>query len=123
MRAFSIAAGPRIGEHVRGERLRGSILYLRCDSSAWAQHLHMLKSSLLERLQRTPGGEGVADLRANVGPLDEVVGWEAPVPGAAGEAPAAPVEPPAEVAQALDGVADPELRAELARLYGKLVAR
>ena len=75
MRAFSLAAGPRIGDHVRGERLRGSILYLRCDSSAWAQHVHMLKPSLLERLHKTPGGEGVADLRCNVGPLDEVAGW------------------------------------------------
>ncbi|HEY2745877.1 MAG TPA: DUF721 domain-containing protein [Polyangia bacterium] len=119
MRAFAVAAGPRIGEHVRAERLRGSILYLRCDSSAWAQHLHMLKASLLERLARTPGGEHVAELRANVGPLDEVVGWETAAPARASEAEAPPAEPPAEVARALDEVADPELRAGLARLIQK----
>jgi Dna[CI] antecedent DciA-like protein len=120
MRAFSIAAGPRIGEHVRAERLRGSILYLRCDSSAWAQHLHMLKATLLERLAKTPGGEGVAELRSNVGPLDEVAGWEGQAPPRADEAPAEPAEPPEEVARALDELADPELRAGLYRLLQKL---
>ena len=89
MRAFSIAAGPRIGEHARGERLRGSILYVRCDSSSWSQHLHMLKGSVLERLHKTPGGEGIAELRFNVGPLDEVAGWEPP----AASAPAAEAAP------------------------------
>ena len=123
MRAFSLAAGTRIGEHARGERLRGSILYVRCDSSSWTQHLHVMKESLLERLHKTPGGEGIAELRFNVGPLDEVVGWEAPPP-----APAAEVEPPlatlpAEVARALGDVEDPELREHLARLYGKLGMR
>ena len=82
MRAFATAAGARIGGHARAERLRGSILYVRCDSSAWTQHLHVMKESLLERLHKTPGGEGVAELRFNVGPLDEVAGWEAPATGA-----------------------------------------
>jgi len=122
MRAFAQAAGPRIGEHARGERLRGSILYVRCDSSAWTQHLHVMKESLLERLHKTPGGEGVAELRFNVGPLDEVAGWEAPV-AAAAERQNAPAELPAEVAHALGAVEDPELRAQLARLYGKIGAK
>ena len=119
MRAFATAAGPRIGGHARGERLRGSILYVRCDSSAWTQHLHVMKETLLERLRKTPGGEGVAELRFNVGPLDEVVGWEAPA-AAASEAPDAPAELPEEMARALGAVEDPELRAHLVRLYGKL---
>ncbi len=120
MRAFAVAAGTRIGEHVRGERLRGSILYVRCDSSSWAQHLHMLKASVIERLMRTPGGEGVAELRANVGPLDEVVGWDtAPATARADEPPPSPEAPTEEVARALDTVADPELRAGLTRLIQK----
>jgi len=123
MRAFSQAAGPRIGEHARGERLRGSILYVRCDSSAWTQHLHVMKETLLERLRKTPGGEGVAELRFNVGPLDEVAGWEAPAaPAAEGEADA-PAPLPEEVARALGSIEDPELRDELTRLYGKIGAK
>jgi hypothetical protein len=119
MRAFATAAGARIGEHARGERLRGSILYVRCDSSAWTQHLHVMKETLLERLRKTPGGEGVAELRFNVGPLDEVAGWESPA-AAERERQEAPAELPSEVAQALGSVEDPVLREELARLYGKL---
>ncbi|MGZ3439134.1 MAG: DUF721 domain-containing protein [Polyangia bacterium] len=122
MRAFSLVAQTtRIGEHARGERLRGSILYVRCDSSSWSQHLHMLKESILERLRKTPGGEGIAELRFNVGPLDEVAAWELPQ-ASAPEPPATPHALPEDVARALGDVEDPELRAHLARLYGKLGA-
>lgn len=122
MRAFSLAAGARIGEHARAERLRGAILYVRCDSSAWSQHLHVMKPQLLERVRRTPGGEGVQEIRFNVGPLDEVAGWEPPPPrAAAADEPAH--ELPADVARALGAVEDEELRRHLARLYGKLGAR
>ena|SRR2546423_8221172 len=123
MHAFAQVAGARIGAHARGERLRGSILYVRCDSSAWTQHLHVMKESLLERLHKTPGGEGVAELRFNVGPLDEVAGWDLPAAATEAAAPAAPAALPEEVARALGSVEDPELRDELARLYGKLGAR
>jgi Dna[CI] antecedent, DciA len=123
MRAFAVvAATTRIGEHARGERLRGSILYVRCDSSSWSQHLHMLKESILERMRKTPGGEGINDLRFNVGPLDEVAGWELEPPSAP-ETESAPHALPEEVARALGDVEDPELRAHLARLYGKLGAK
>ena len=122
MRAFSLAAGARIGEHARAERLRGAILYVRCDSSAWTQHLHVMKAQLLERLRRTPGGEGVQEIRFNVGPLAEVPAWDAPPPRAPAEE--APVhELPPEVARALGAVDDEELRQSLSRLYGKLGAR
>ena len=124
MHAFSVVAGARIGAHARGERLRGSILYVRCDSSAWTQHLHVMKEQLLERLHKTPGGEDIAELRFNVGPLDEVAGWELPTPPpVAANEPEAPAELPAEIARALGSVEDPQLRDELARLYGKFGAR
>lgn len=123
MRAFSVAVGAitTIGEHARGERLRGSILYVRCDSSAWTQHLHIMKSQLIERIRKTPGGEEVQELRFNVGPLDEVAGWEPTVGAAAAPEPAAHALPP-EVARALGDVGDEELREHLVRLYGKLGA-
>ena len=123
MRAFAQAAGARIGEHARGERLRGSILYVRCDSSAWTQHLHVMKDTLLERLRKTPGGEGVAELRFNVGPLDEVAGWDAPAAAATPSDEAEPAALPEDVARALGAVEDPLLREELARLYGKIGAK
>jgi hypothetical protein len=123
MHAFAQVAGTRIGAHARGERLRGSILYVRCDSSAWTQHLHVMKESLLERLHKTPGGEGVNELRFNVGPLDEVAGWDAPPPPSPDAEQTVTQPLPEEVARALGSVGDPLLRDELARLYGKLGAR
>src|SRR5207253_10513713 len=99
------------------------ILYVRCDSSAWSQHLHMMKPQLIERIAKTPGGEDVHEIRFNVGPLDEVAGWEAAPARAAPEAPAAPHQLPEEIARALGDVDDPELRDRLAGLYGKLGAK
>ena len=119
MRAFSLAAGPRINQHARAERLRGSILYVRCESSSWTQHLHVMKAQLVERVQQTAGGEGVQEIRFNVGPLDEIAGWEAPVKLEPEVAAPIHVLPP-EVARALGDVADEELRDYLTRLYGKL---
>jgi hypothetical protein len=119
MRAFSLAAGPRICEHARGERLRGAILYVRCDSSAWTQHLHVMKAQLLARIQKTAGGEGVAELRFNVGPLSEVVSWDAPqpTPPATPQPAHAPTE---DFTRALAAIDDPELRDHLAKLYARL---
>jgi hypothetical protein len=125
MRAFALAAqaaGARVAENARGERLRGSILYVRTSSASWAQHLQMMKELLLERMRREPGGAGVKELRFNVGPLEDVAGWEKPTPPVV-EAPVPPALPPAEVEAAFAGVEDEELRARLAELYGKLGRR
>jgi len=122
MRAFALAAGARIGEHARGERLRGSILYVRCDSAAWAQNLHLMKAQLLERLHKVVGGAGVNELRFNIGPLEDVAAWERPVPTVE-VAPLPEPPPPPDVAQALADVDDEELREQLLRLYGKLGTR
>ena len=61
------------------------------------------------------------DLRFNVGPLDEVAGWERADRAARREPPPPPHAPPAEVARALDGVEPtPSCATHLVRLYGKL---
>jgi predicted nucleic acid-binding Zn ribbon protein len=121
MRAFALAAGPRICQHARAERLRGAILYVRCESSAWSQHLHVMKAQILLRLARTPGGAGVAELRFNVGPLSDVVAWETPT--APEQRASERHEPGEDVARALANVDDPELREHLARLYTRLGTR
>jgi predicted nucleic acid-binding Zn ribbon protein len=125
MRAFSaaaLAAGGRVAENARGERLRGSILYVRVATASWAQHLQLMKELLLERMRREPGGAAVKELRFNIGPLEDVAAWERPETTVAAVAPPAAAPPP-EVAAALDHVEDEELRAQLARLYGKLGSR
>jgi predicted nucleic acid-binding Zn ribbon protein len=94
-RAFSRAAGPRIRAVARAEKLRGATLYVRVQTSAWSHELHALKAQLVEKLRKTPGGEGVEELRFNVEPLEEL-------------------------RRAVAEIADPELRAELSLLCAKL---
>jgi hypothetical protein len=125
MRAFAtaaIAAGPQVAQNARAERLRGSILYVRCTSSSWMQHLHLMKALLLQYMRAAPGGGEVHDIRCNVGALDDVPAWERPAAPVAAEDPFVH-EPPADVMRALDGVVDDELRQRLAGLYGKLGSR
>jgi len=125
LRAFSRAAGPRIRAVARGERLRGATLYVRVATSAWSHELHALKAQLIDKLRRTAGGECVEELRFNVGPLDEVPDWDAPLAPAAAPPPsrkpaAPPPEPIEELRRAVEQIADPELRAELSLLCAKL---
>jgi len=125
MRAFALAAGPGLRGRARAEKVRGSILFVRVTSSAWAHELHTLKAPLLDKLRRTVGGESIADLRFSVGPLDELPDFT--VPPAAPEAPrpAAPAPAPLlpELERAVGQVRDGELRDEISRLLGFLPLR
>ena len=121
MRAFGEAAGPRIGARARAERLRGRVLYVRVASSAWSQELHVLRSVILERMQKIPGGEEVDTLRFHVGEVDTLPEWreEAPpaVTVAAAEAPPdAPTELDAPLHAALSEITDDELRTRMTQM-------
>jgi hypothetical protein len=114
LRAFQRAAGPRLLQRARAERLRGSTLMVRVTSSAWAQELHTIKPALLEKLHATEGGHVVEDLRFSVGPLDELPDWtpyEKDAPAAPPSEAQAELAP--EVLAALESVRDPELREAL----------
>jgi hypothetical protein len=117
--AFARAAGPRIVARARAERLRGAILHVRCVSSAWSHELNILKSTLVDKLKRTPGGEGVEDLRFSVGPLEELPDWDQKLEprATAQRSTGAPI--PEELERTIDDVKDPELRA----LIGETVRR
>ncbi|HEY7954157.1 MAG TPA: DUF721 domain-containing protein [Polyangia bacterium] len=120
LRAFQSAAGPRIAARARAEKVRGAILYVRVTSSPWAHELHALKAELIGKLKRTPGGEGIEELRFSVGPLDDLPDWESlpsPAPRALPEAEPTPFC--VELERAVEAVRDPELRDELSRLLGR----
>jgi hypothetical protein len=117
MRAFHVAAGARILGRARAERVRGATLFVRVTSSAWAHELNMIKAALVEKLNRTPGGEGVMDLRFSVGPLDELPVWSAPPePESVVEPTPDPLALSADLVRAVSEVTDPELRDDLTRL-------
>jgi hypothetical protein len=113
-RAFARACGPIIRARARAERLQGAILYVRCVSSVWSQQLSVERHQIVAKLNRTPGGEGVMDLRFRVGLLDELPDWEEPALAAALDTGAAPPALPLEIESAVADVGDAELRALLA---------
>jgi hypothetical protein len=124
LRAFSRAAGPRIRAVARAERLRGSTLWVRVQTAAWSQELQVIKSALVDKLKRTPGGETIEDVRFNVGPLDELPNWEeverrTPKVERVDEKPAREVHLE-DLRRTIENVTDPELRAELSLLCAKL---
>jgi hypothetical protein len=126
VRAFGIAAGARILQRARAERLRGHTLYVRVATAAWSQELHMMRASILERVRAVPGGEEVEALRFEVGDVAALPDWNAPL-----RRPSPPPKPataeqsplPAAVHEALAGVVDVELRKQLGELFARASQR
>jgi len=123
LKAFWDAAGPRIRAHARAERLMRTTLYVRTESAAWSHELSILKSALLEKLRRTPGGEDVEDLRFSVGPLGEVPEWSGTTSRARQELLDVPEPVPEELTRALAEVKDADLRGQFEQLVRRLGVR
>lgn len=117
--AFSRAAGPRLLRNARAERYAHHTLYIRVESSAWANQLVFARQTLLDRLHKIPGGEEIQELRFSVGPLEDVDAVALRVQSQPPAAPAprltTPVDP--DMAAALTRVGDDELRDALGALY------
>ncbi len=118
MRAFDDVAGPRIRARARAERLRGHTLVVRVASSAWSQELHVLSAAILERLRAQPGGEGIAELRFQVGDVDALPSWQAEPAVVSTAKPGHPSVPP-DLRGALAAIVDPDLRERFAALLGR----
>ena len=58
--AFERAAGDRLCQRARAEKLRGKTLFVRVASAAWSHQLHALKAELLDLRNSgdTAGGKG-----------------------------------------------------------------
>jgi hypothetical protein len=123
MRAFGLAAGPRILERARAERLRGRTLYVRVASAGWSQELHVLRSTILERMRALPGGEEVEELRFSVGNVNELPDWAAPELPPAPPQRKRPVTQADAIYEALSAIEDPELRDQLTSLLGRATAK
>ena len=115
LRAYARSCGPRFLERTRAERFQRGTLFIRVESSAWANELVFVREQLLEQLRRVPGGEAVRELRFSVGPLGELPAWDEAPAKAPPERPPQPVDP--RVAAALTQVQDDDLRDALGALY------
>lgn len=115
LQAFARCSGADLLGRVRAERCVRGTLYLRVESSAWASQISFVKKDLLAKLQATPGGEGIQDLRFSVGPLGDLPTWIDPP--AKKPPPPDPVPIDHRVAAALTQVRDDDLRDALGALY------
>jgi predicted nucleic acid-binding Zn ribbon protein len=61
------AVGPEIALHCRPIAVRGGVLEVEVDSSAWCQQLQMERPRLLQALRDALGDDAPADLRLRVG--------------------------------------------------------
>jgi hypothetical protein len=107
------AVGERLAQKTHPERDNDGVLTVRVPSSTWAQELSLLSEVVLERL--VAAGHRVQKLRFNV------AGSSAPV-----EAPVTIVRRaalPAALAETLDRLHDPELRAAIAEAASLSLAR
>jgi|GEM_PF-153588 hypothetical protein len=56
-------AGVRIASVTRADRIANGKLFVSCKTSAWANELTMLKTDLLRKIRKLPGGGSVEDIR------------------------------------------------------------
>ncbi len=100
------AVGHRIAERARPVGLERGILTVRAATAVWSSELSLLSDALLERLRAC--GVEVKELRFRVGPLDPPRSLAEVRTSRRIPSPAAITE---ELAEAIDGIADDELRA------------
>jgi hypothetical protein len=111
------AVGPRIAEQAVPISLEGGTLLLRTTSSTWASELSMLGDVIRARLREH--GVVVDQLRFRTGRLELPT---RPVERRAMRTIPAPVPLPPPLRNEVDGIADDELRAEVARAAAQSLA-
>jgi hypothetical protein len=100
------AVGARIADRAEPVALDRGVLVVRAATSTWANELSLLSSELVARLRAA--GVAVHELRFRVGAVK--LPSHAPEPRETREVPA-PAALTGELARAVDGIADDELRA------------
>lgn len=55
--------GEKIAAHTRVEMLKGSTLFISCDSTAWATNLRMMQREILRTIAAKVGPDGITELK------------------------------------------------------------
>ena len=113
-RDWEAAVGTRIAARARPIKLERGVLLVRAASSTWAQELALLSEAIITQLRER--NIAVDSLRFRVGPIDAP---ERPPSREEVRVSPAAVPLPPTVATQLAQVADPELRAIIARAAAK----
>lgn len=114
--------GEHVARHTWPDSVRHRKLYLVAENSVWLQQLLFLKPELLAKINAAADGEALSDIVLRVGTVRPPDTGESPFPQPAlSEQKDADVsaEARAEIAVAVQAVADPELQARLKTLFSK----
>ena len=105
------AVGDKIAQQAQPAFMRGGVLFVKCSSSAWMQQLQFMKGKICEQLNRLLGKEVIKDIRFQMGMIDHPSRGDASVKG---QEVALDAAEQARIDEALQPLADPEMR-EIAR--------
>lgn len=114
--------GEHVARHTWPDSVRHRKLYLVAENSVWLQQLLFLKPELLAKINAAADGVALSDIVLRVGTVRPPDTGEGPFPR-----PALPeqkdadvsAEARAEIAAAVQAVADPDLQARLKTLFSK----
>lgn len=113
--------GPQIAASTRALSVRDGILFVATKSSTWAHELIFRKKAIMEALERELGKGVLTDIRFQArgfsDPVEEEDPRRVPVPDPAEWSRMALTEEDrATVAETLEGISDPDLRAHMERV-------
>ncbi len=85
--AWEAAVGQQIAAQSRPERIRRDTLVVTVRNSIWMQQLHFLKTELISKVNASPAGFSIKDIRFSIGqfPLSPGKGNEKTTPPPAGQ--------------------------------------
>jgi predicted nucleic acid-binding Zn ribbon protein len=63
------AVGSHIAANAVPAAIKGKLLIVNAESSAWIQQLHFLKQEMIVKINRTLGEDLVIDIKFKIGPL------------------------------------------------------
>jgi predicted nucleic acid-binding Zn ribbon protein len=105
------AVGETIAQQAQPAFMRGSVLFVKCSSSAWMQQLQFMKGQICAQLNQLLGKEVIKDIRFQMGMIDSRPHGE---PSTKEQEVALDDAEQARIDEALRPLADPEIR-EIAR--------
>ncbi len=123
-RAWLPAVGKRVASRSRPARVRGKTLFVRVTSNAWMTELQMLSPTILKKLREQSGIQGITEVRLELGALPPGPRAVAAPPRRRSDVPpSAKADWPDQVVEALDTIADGELRAQIEHAVSRSIKK
>ena len=113
-------AGDRLADHARPVDVQGSSLIVETDHPGWSQMVIMNRSRILKQLAKRFPQLSLTGITVHLAGDLRAAGPRSESPSRKEQSPPPPRPPSADEQEALDRIADNELKAALGRLRGEL---